>query len=66
MSFEKAHSPHMQCCPKAVFCILINTTQKQTEGKAVVLFTTGSTEPLGKTHSVVGIQRVEARTFDVP
>ena len=43
----------MQCCQKAVFCILINTTQKQTEGKAMALSSTGSTESLGKTYSVL-------------
>ena len=52
VSFEKEHSPHMQCCQKAVFWILINTTQKQTEGKSMALSSTGSTESLGKTYSV--------------
>ena len=55
VSFEKEHSPHMQCCQKAVFWILINTTQKQTEGKAMALSSTGSTESLGETYSVQGI-----------
>ena len=53
VSFEKAYSPYIQCCQKAVFWILINTTQKQTEGKAMALSSTGSTESLGKTYSVV-------------
>ena len=53
VSFEKTYSPQIQCCQKAVFWILINTTQKQTEGKAMALSSTGSTESLGETYSVV-------------
>ena len=52
VSFEKAYSPHIQCCQKAVFWILINTTQNQTEGKAMALSSTGNTESLGETYSV--------------